>query len=331
MQTFRIVHALLWSGVLFALACGGASKQSELEPAPGAFSAARAWTHFERLSELSSESADGLERTRGYLVDQLSALGLATRRDRVSGAGDASRVHLHAVVPGRVSSDSILLVASYGPRDAASVGVDPEAGTAGAALVLELGRVLLEDPVEYSVGLVFLDRESDDASGDSEEPAEWGRFALAASDDASRPVRLVVVFDRVAGRNLEVARDLYSVRIFREVFFTNAGALGHGAMFPPNGPLSAPQGNPRDFRVVGDPPVVRISASPRETTADPCCAPESLEGVGTVSLASLRSIAAKLARLARFHRAPYAMEFSDEPSWVVKRIPDPVEGQKTAE
>ncbi len=146
--------------------------QSDLAPgpplleAPGdgrvdAFSADRAWKHLEALAAIGPRASgtEGAAKARVYIRDELTSLGLevVSRSTTVSfDSGDApdfELVNLEATIPGD-SPDLIVLAAPYDSAYHESfeyLGVND--GASGAALLLELARVLDANPLPYTVRL----------------------------------------------------------------------------------------------------------------------------------------------------------------------------------
>jgi hypothetical protein len=114
------------------------------------FSAARAFRHVERMSSsvhvAGSPAADSV---RGYLVDQLRGLGLATEVQEAVGATDAlgdvpamARVrNVVARLPGTASTGRVFLVAHY---DSVQVSYGANDDGSGVAAILEVARILAE-------------------------------------------------------------------------------------------------------------------------------------------------------------------------------------------
>jgi hypothetical protein len=252
------------------------------------------------LKALASRRDEGIAALRKYVAEELEATGLRVEsvQTPVPGGADpaaasgSSRTHLVANAPG-ASSDLFLLVARL---DA----VDDESALSGAALLLELARVLSTRSLPYATRFVWLDGADDAADAYAAE--------LTARGELQR-VRLLVDFERVCAADLRIARDLASHRVHREEFFDAAVRTGHANVFPRDASFETVNGVQLAFRNAGIRGVVALSAvSPAsdDKAAGGSCAPGSLGAVGDVALDALEAIGRRLAKIDRFSRAPIA-------------------------
>ena len=330
---------VLLLAALCALSCrGGPLAPQVRDPTPPAtgFSSERAWGHLQALVAIgprvtgSEESA----RARAYILDQLSKLDLRVETHAATvpvppdGKVSLSVENLIAVIPG-ASEDLVILATPYdipAVEDPEYVGANE--GASGAAMLLELARVIAEKPLPYTTWIVFLDGEAPFATGDPARPTVGllGSRAFASSlaeYELVRRVRLAVVFARVGGSDLRIARDLKSHRMYREEFFAAAKITGHTNAFRSRQPFESPYAAHHSFLGYGLRRVVVLSDSslasedesgePREDRADTLesCSPESLQAVGDVTLVGLGRITRRLAKIDRF--SVYPFEDSDEP------------------
>jgi hypothetical protein len=296
----------------------------EQEAHPNAFAPGRAWAHLEALAAIGPRSVgtEGNERARAYLVDQLERLRLEVVQQRVEvRVGDAEPfdlVNVAARIPGS-SQDAIVLATGYDTTRVDSfpyLGVNEAAS--GPAVLLEMARVIADDPLPYTTWVVFLDGEAPAAPGDP--PRHFGSKALAdrlSSEGVLDQLRLAVVIEKVCDPDLRIARDLRSQRIYREEFWRTAARLGHAEAFPRSSYESLdsshrPLAEAGLRRVVvlsdssfggGDPPGV-FAGTVDDDLAH--CSAESLGIVATVSLAALDVISARLAKIDRFSKSPVA-------------------------
>jgi hypothetical protein len=345
----RIMAGLLALG-LAGLAAGGcessrpppvapptAPPAEPLPPPLYAFSVDRAWSD---LLTLSGAVTPGSESPgRAYLLTTLDGLGLEVRevetpdpevREVEPPGSEGSEVaplrHVIATLPG-ASSDLFALVAPYDPE---AVHTAPplggNAGVSGAALLLELARVLSTRQLPYTIQFVFLAGEQDvDATA-----SRLGSVRLAERwEDLGElaRLRLLVVFDRVCGAKLRIARDLGSHRMYREEFFKTAKRLGREEVFPPGQSFEQVESSHQAFlerglrasvAIVGGADVAEPSEEGDPGDAPVECVPESLEAVGLVTLDALDTIGVRLAKIDRFSRMPLselesAPELAPEP------------------
>ena len=228
------------------------------------------------------------------------------------------------------SDDPVLLLARYdtlpGERDGG--GPRNSAAAAGAAVVLELGRVLAESPRPYSIWLVFIEgdgtappvRLDRGGAGDSASLRFPGSDAVASELAARKLIgrtRLAIFFGSLPGPSLVVERDLRSHRIYRESFWRSAEALGARGIFPPTDTFSSPQTGHLALLTRGLRPTVALvgasgaSSPARGGSGSPGPAPPhavDLDGLGRVSLEAMDRIARRLRRIDSFSKAPLGDE-----------------------
>jgi hypothetical protein len=325
----RSIGILGVSTALCGLACGKPAPPAEPAPDPAQFSGEQAWEHLERLVEIGPRVAGtpGAVAARNYIRAQLEAIGLEPKPlsfevDYEGPEGEVGTLGFEsvlAVIPGE-SDDLLVLAAPFDSRHFESfTHVGANNGASGAALLLEMGRVLSVDPLPYTVWLAFL--EGDATYADDAPPDErfLGSRALVREIQGSGALsrtRLMIYFNQVADQDLEIARDLRSERVIRRSFQHAAKDLGYQAVFPPDRPFSRPPGGHGAFIEVGFRRVMLVSDDrfggdeapgvywqTEEDTLEQCD-PESLAIVGTVTNAGLREVVALLRKVDRFSRKP---------------------------
>jgi hypothetical protein len=270
---------------------------------------------------------EGVRRAGDYILGELAKLGLEVieqefevRRGEQDEAPIALR-NLGAEIPGS-SGDAFLLVAPYDTRRYESfrfLGVND--GGSGAALLLEIARVLAADPLPYTTWLIFLDGEAPLApdSVSVADPSHFGSLALAKrirEKGMLAGIRLALVLNRVCDADLRVARDLHSHRIYREEFWRAASRLGHSDAFPPDGSFESPEASHHELAAAGLHRVVALVDSSFGGNEPPGlyagtedddlehCSADSLEAVGKVALEALDKISQRLAKIDRFAESP---------------------------
>jgi glutaminyl-peptide cyclotransferase len=292
----------------------------------GEFSRQRAWRHLLALTEIGPRVAgtEGAARARDYIRAQLEELGLEVLelRSEISvkpGDDPVELVHLTGIIAGE-SSDTFMLAAPYDTHPSASSDlVGANEGASGPALLLELGRVLVARPLPYTVALTFLDGEALGEGASSGESSLRGSRELVrhlAAEGSLSTLRLAVFFNQVADSDLEIARDLRSHRMYREVFWQAAESLGHGAAFPRDRGFGSPTLAHLSFIDHGVRRVVAIADERfggeyapgtywrTEQDTPRRCSAESLEVVATVTLEALGRIGTRLRRIDHFARSP---------------------------
>jgi hypothetical protein len=247
------------------------------------------------LRELAGKRSEGGAALRKYVTEQLAATDLRTETVQTSDPAKPDVPARSQVVANEsgTSSDLFLLVARLDAKG-------DENALSGAALLIELARVLSTRSLPYATRFVWLDGADDAAASYAAD--------LNARGELSR-VRLLVDFERVCAADLRIARDLESHRVHREEFFDAAVRTGHASVFPRDASFETVEGAQLAFRTAGIRSVVALSsASPAtpDAAAPSGCAPASLDAVGDVTLDALEAIGRRLAKIDRFSRAPIA-------------------------
>jgi len=300
----------------------------------GSFSADRAWKHLEALAAIGPRASGtpGAAAARSYIENELTALGLEVTQSsaKVSFADDddlpaLELVNLDATIPGG-SPDLLVLAAPYDSayrEDFEYVGVND--GASGTALLLEIARVLVADPLAYTVRLYFLDGEAPLGRGSATDTeihllgSTAAAYAFGSSGQLAS-IRILLLVNRVSDADLRIARDRFSHRIYRDAIWRVAAELGHSDVFPPAAEFEAPVAGHRSFIGSGMRRTVAIvdphfggdelldpADHSEEDTLDRS-SPRSLAIVGQVMLGSLESISARLAKIDRFSEAPVIAE-----------------------
>jgi hypothetical protein len=319
-------------------------------PGPGEFSAERAWQHLEALVGIGPRVAgtEGVKQARGYILDELSKLDIEVKtvpsdpRLLPEEQRDLELADLVGVIPGD-SEDVVILGAPYDSRafeDFRFVGAND--GASGAAVLLEIARVLVERPLPYTTWVAFFDGEAPRLGSDPQRPAAAllgsRMFALLLRQhQLNSRIRLVVVFNRVGDADLRIARDLRSNREAREFFFRAAAQMGRADAFPRDQGFESLIASHYFFASIGlravglsdtsfggdEPPGLYADSEDDDLEH---CAPESLETVGWVALEGLQAITESFAKVDRFVDSP-----PGEPVQVPTALPEPEEADSPPE
>jgi hypothetical protein len=317
-----ILAGLLALAVVGAASVGCESSRPQppapvpVEVAPGpppldVFSGERA---FEDLRALGEEGRAEGGDPRAVLERALAPLGLEVQPlatgEGAEAEGVAPLAHLMATLPG-TSPDLFVLIAPYdGGGDPGPPPLAGDVGASGAALLLELARVLSTRTNPYTLRFVFVAGDRSALSG-PDAPERWrGSRELAARMQERGELahtRLLVAFDAVCGAGLRVVRDLGSHRVYREEFFKAAQRVGKQGAFPAGQPFEQVQASHVAFTDRGLRASVAIVGADEPAEAGdppPGCVPASLEAVGWVALEALETIGARLAKIDRFAHSP---------------------------
>jgi hypothetical protein len=310
------------------------------EPTLG-FDPDRAFAHLEALTAIGPRvmGSEGAGEARAYIRNELTKLALEVREQRFVvvrranpgwAPGEAEPTagalpplelrNLGAAIPG-ASDDLILLIAPYDTQAFASFRfVGANDGASGAAVLLELARVLAARPLGYTTWVIFLEGEAPfGPPGEPPAPTYFGSRALTQlvrDRDGFDDVRVAVFVNRVCDPDLRIARDLRSERVYREEFWAAARRLRLDAAFPDGAEYETPAASHEALadgglrRVValvdpsfggGDPP--GALAGTEDDDLEHCSA-ASLGIVGEVMLEGLASISSRLAKIDRFAASP---------------------------
>jgi Zn-dependent M28 family amino/carboxypeptidase len=236
--------------------------------------------------------------------------------------GEVEKVNfetIRAEIPGE-SDDVVLLAAPYDSAPFENIThVGANNGASGAAALLEMARMLSLDPIPYTVWLAFLDGDAirgEDAGPDRELVGSKVLVKELYDSGALSRIRLVLYFNRVADRDLALARDLRSDRMVRRSFQRAARRLGYGSAVPLDRPFSRPLGGHSVFLSVGFRHVMIVADDrfggdeapgiywhTEEDTLERCD-PESLAIVVAVTDAAIRDMAALLRKVDRYSERP---------------------------
>jgi hypothetical protein len=336
-------RSLVLALALALVACAASAPEPPPPPAEdGAepvFSSQQAWEHLRRLTEIGPRASgtEGAALARTYIREVLEALGLqVVPVAKTLSLEDGSQIEIEslvAVIPG-ASPDLFVLATPYDTRYFEGFEfVGANGASSGAAVLLELARVLSHEPLPYTTWLAFLDGEAPlGRGGPADETTAWAgstELARAWREDASLgSIRLLLYLAQVGDADLRIARDLRSHRGYRETFWDVAARLDHGDVFVPGQAYEAPPAGHVPFLAQGVRRAVLIMdtsfggdeapgfyADTEDDTLERC-SPQSLEAVGEVTLVALREIGTRLAKIDRFADAPLdAPVGPSEPHW----------------
>ncbi len=307
---------------------GTLSRDSGVVRAP--FSGERVVRDSEALVALGSRSpgSSSAKRAEQWLGERLRQIGatvevwpLADSRAESEGSDAPAPTRAIVGVLAGEGQDPVLLLARYdtlpGERDGAGPG--DFSAAAGAAMVLELGRVLAESTRPFPVWLVLIEGDGGagrpGAAGASALGDRAARFpgsqALATElvqRDLIGRIRLAIYLGSLPGPRLVVARDLRSHRLYRESFWHSAEKSGDVQLFPPSAEFSSPQQGHLALLAQGLRPTVALvgaasEAGPAALQPLPASAGD-LESLGRVTLDTLDQITGRLRRLEAFADSP---------------------------
>ena len=302
------------------------SPPTEAPPAPppvvpGEFRGERAIGHLRGLVAIGPRVAgtSGAEAAVAYVRRHLEAAGHAVeaRGGELPGEPPIPFTNLSVTIPGTAGYPPLLLAT---PLDTAPAEhfdlLGANEGASGAALLLELARVVPAGMLAHTVELHFLGAELRDPGH------PWAGTRLLEERAAS--ARAFVYLHQLADRDLDVRRDLVSQRVLRDTFFGAAARLGLGDAFVRDAPFDQVPGGHRWLFDRGIHHVVALSdtryggdmapGSFWRTAEDDLerVSEESLGAAGRVVVAGLRDLSALLERVDAHVRVPAPAE--EEPA-----------------
>ena len=178
-----------------------------------------------------------LERTRGYITDQLKALGIAVTPQAFDAQTPIGRIHmvnLIGTIPG-TRKERIVLAGHYDTklfREFRFVGAND--GGSSAAMLLEMARVLKARRNTFTVELLFLDGEEatlrdwggTDHTYGSQYYVDSGKKTGALSS-----LKAMVLVDMVGDRSLRIMRETASTKWLTDVIWAAARRQGYASTF----------------------------------------------------------------------------------------------------
>jgi Zn-dependent M28 family amino/carboxypeptidase len=242
-----------------------------------------------------------LEECRRYLLAQLEAAGIAVRQQPFTAAtplGPVRMTNLIATIPGR-RPERIALGTHYDTKlftDIRFVGASD--GASSTAAVLELGRALRREPLDYTVELIFFDGEEALVEWSATDSRYGSRhYVQAAQQDGTLAgLKALVLLDMVGDRELTIRREAHSTRWLNDLIWAAAARLGHTSSFLPG--TQAVEDDHLPFLAAGIPAVdiIDFQYDAWHTAGDTLerVSPRSLRIVGEVVLAALPEIARRL-------------------------------------
>jgi glutaminyl-peptide cyclotransferase len=256
--------------------------------------------------------SSALRQTRAYITRQLSAAGLTVQEQpfKVTApvVGPVEMVNLVTRLPGR-RTDRILLTGHYDTKLFKNfVFVGASDGASSAAILIELARVLKDQPHEFTYELVWFDGEEAFCEGwdDCEKPGApdntyGSRHYVEAAKKANAlsSIKAMILFDMIGARDLKLRKETgLSTPWLIDIVWGTARKMGHGGTFlDADGPVGGDDHEP--FVKAGIPSldIINLIDYPHwhkpTDTLDQVSA-RSLQIVGDVILAALPEIEKKL-------------------------------------
>jgi glutaminyl-peptide cyclotransferase len=223
--------------VVAAAVCASASQVPQ--PATPTFDSARAFEHLKAQVAIGPRPAGsaGIRQTRAYLTRQLTAMGLKVQEQpfvATTPLGPIEMVNLITVLPGR-RTDRVLFTGHYDTKlykDIVFLGASD--GASSAALLLELARVLKDQPREFTYEFVWFDGEEAVVDWDIDTDSTYGsRYYVQSAQKAKAlsSIKAMVLVDMIGHRELQIERDSHSTPWLTDIIWGAARRLGHAHIF----------------------------------------------------------------------------------------------------
>jgi glutaminyl-peptide cyclotransferase len=284
---------------LLTAACLSAAGQST----PARFDGDRAFAHLKALVAIGPRPAGspGAAKTRDYIKQQLSSLGLTVDEQRFEARtpiGPMAMVNLRAQLPGGKGGPRVIIAGHYDTklfRDATFVGAND--GGSSTAFLIELARVLVRTSAASPIELVFFDGEEAVVEWQGDDNTYGSRYYVEAARRAGTlgHIGALVLVDMIAERNPRFLREAQSTPWLTDIIWTRAKALGRREFVDQSLAVSDDH---LPFLAAGIPAVdiIDFEYAAWHTPADTLdkVSGESLQVVGDVLLAALPEIAARL-------------------------------------
>lgn len=204
------------------------------QTAASTFDSARAWTHLKAMVDLGPRPSGSaaLRQTRAYITRQVTALGLTVQEQPFTATtpnGAVEMSNLIVTLPGR-RPERILFTGHYDTKlfkEFRFVGASD--GASSAAFLIELLRVLKDQPREFTYEFVWFDGEEAVAAWNLNSDATYGsRFYVqqASKAGAISSIKALILVDMIGSKTLKIERDSYSAGWLNGIVWGAAKRLG---------------------------------------------------------------------------------------------------------
>lgn len=245
MTRLASLAAGLTIAVVGAVALGAqAAPKASVAPA-ATFDSAKAWEHLKQMVNIGPRPAGSaaLRQTRAYITRQMSTLGLKVEEQTFTAdtpVGKVDMVNLIVRLPGK-RTDRLLFTGHYDTKPIrTSTFVGASDGASSAAMLLELVRVLKDQPREYTYEFVWLDGEeafcmdwSECGRPGSPDNTYGSRYYVQAAQKAgaTKTIKANILVDMVGDKDLRMMRESKSTKGLVDIIWSTAKRLGYGANF----------------------------------------------------------------------------------------------------
>jgi glutaminyl-peptide cyclotransferase len=278
--------------------------------AAAAFDSGKAWEHLRQMVAIGPRPAGSaaLRQTRAYITRQLAAFGLTVQEQNFVGQtplGPIDMVNLIVSLPGK-RPDRILFTGHYDTKlfKPGERFVGASDGASSGAFLIELARVLKDQPREFTYEFVWFDGEEAVVDWNTKLPngapdnTYGSRYYVQAAQKAKAisSIKAMILIDMIGDRDLLIRREQQSTTWLKDTIWGAAKRIGHGKVFLDEETLIEDDHLP--FLAAGVPSVDIIDLDYdccwHKVTDDlPAVSARSLQIVGDVVLAALPEIVKK--------------------------------------
>lgn len=243
----RACFALVVPVLALSLGCQGeAAPGTHPETPQVSFEADRAWGHLLRQVEFGPRpsGSEALDRTRDWLVQELSSYGLQVTREpfvEETPGGPISFENIYADLPGPKGRGGqpgpmIVLGSHFDTKRLPFEFVGANDGASSTGVLLELARVLAktpDHPVTYR--FLFFDGEEsvrlDWVDPDNRYGSRYHVRKLTAQKGARERVKAMILLDMVGDKDLTLENDSSSTQKLLGIFKSTAKRIGDPRLF----------------------------------------------------------------------------------------------------
>jgi glutaminyl-peptide cyclotransferase len=265
------------------------------------FDSSKAWEHLSQMVSIGPRPSGSaaIRQTRAYITRQLASYGLTVQEQAFvaqTPKGPIDMVNLIVRLPGK-RTDRILFTGHYDTKLLAKF-VGASDGASSGAFLIELARVLKDQPREYTYEFVWFDGEEAVVNWVKGVDSTYGsRYYVQAAKKANAltSIKAMILVDMIGDKNLTLKRESYSTGWLKDIIWGTAKKLGHGAIFQDE--ETTVEDDHLEFVAAGVPTVDIIDLEYPEWHNDAACCDDltkvsarSLQIVGDVLLASLPAI-----------------------------------------
>ena len=278
----------------------GKAIASPVSPKP-VFDSSKAWEHLSQMVAIGPRPSGSaaIRQTRAYITRQLAGYGLTVQEQNFvaqTPKGAIDMVNLIVRLPGK-RTDRILFTGHYDTKLLPKF-VGASDGASSGAFLIELARVLKDQPREYTYEFVWFDGEEAVVNWVKGVDSTYGsRYYVQAAKKANAltSIKAMILVDMIGDKNLTIRREQQSTTWLKDAIWGAAKKLGHGAIFMDE--ETVVEDDHLEFRAAGVPSVDIIDLDYPEWHNDAACCDDltkvsarSLQIVGDVLLAALPAI-----------------------------------------